>query len=201
MTAAELAALLLFATAMSFSPGPNNTLSAALAANHGLRRALRFVVAVPVGWSLLLVLCALGLGAAVAALPPLRWGVKGLGLAYMLWLAWQLAGRSRPGDAQSPRALGDVGFGTGVALQFVNIKAWLSALTVSAGWIAIDGEVGARLAQVLPLMMLFGFSSNFAYALIGSLLRRWLGIGRRLAWFNRAMAALLTATAVWMATL
>ena len=49
MTWQEFTALLVLATAMSFSPGPNTTLSTALAANGGLRHAMRFVVAVPVG--------------------------------------------------------------------------------------------------------------------------------------------------------
>ena len=39
MTAAELSALLVLATATSFTPGPNTTLSTALAANRGLRGA------------------------------------------------------------------------------------------------------------------------------------------------------------------
>ena len=63
----ELMALLVFSTAMAFTPGPNTTLSAALAANHGLRHAMRFVVAVPFGWGLLLLACALGLGALIQA--------------------------------------------------------------------------------------------------------------------------------------
>ena len=63
MTWQEFSAFLVLATAMSFSPGPNTTLSTALAANHGLRRAMPFVCAVPVGWSALLVVCTLGLGA------------------------------------------------------------------------------------------------------------------------------------------
>ena len=49
MSAAELTALLLFCTAMSFSPGPNTTLSTALGANLGLKRALPFILAVPAG--------------------------------------------------------------------------------------------------------------------------------------------------------
>ena len=53
MTSAELSALLVLATVSSFTPGPNTTLSTAMAANHGLRHALRFVCAVPVGWGLL----------------------------------------------------------------------------------------------------------------------------------------------------
>jgi threonine/homoserine/homoserine lactone efflux protein len=199
MTPAEFGALLLFATAMSFTPGPNTTLSTALAANGGLRHALRFVLAVPVGWSLLLVCTAAGLGAVVTAVPALRWSVKLLGLAYLLWLAWRLAwtGSARAGDAAAPRL--DVGFAKGVALQFVNIKAWLAALTISAGWVAVGGEVVSRLALVVPVLAVYALVSNLAYALLGSLLRGWLGRGDRLLWFNRAMAALLVVTALWMA--
>ena len=52
----EFTALLLLATAMSFTPGPNTALATAMAANAGLRHSLRFVLAVPVGWCLLLLL-------------------------------------------------------------------------------------------------------------------------------------------------
>ena len=75
MSATEWTALFVFCTAMSFSPGPNTTLSTALAANHGLRRALRFCLAVPTGWTLLMLSCGLGLGALIMGVPVLRWGV------------------------------------------------------------------------------------------------------------------------------
>ena len=52
----EFTALLVLATAMSFTPGPNTTLSTALAANHGFKRTLPFVCSVAVGWGLLLTL-------------------------------------------------------------------------------------------------------------------------------------------------
>ena len=68
MPLVEFTALLVLATAMSFTPGPNTTLSTALAANGGLPAAMRFVLSVPVGWSALLLLCAGGLGALVLAL-------------------------------------------------------------------------------------------------------------------------------------
>lgn len=198
----ELIALLAFATAMAFTPGPNTTLAAALAANHGLRHAMRFVLAVPFGWGLLLLACALGLGALIQAQPALRILLKWGGLAYMLWLAWKLAQATRLGALQveDPRRF-DVGFGKGVALQFVNIKAWMNALMISAGWITVASPMWPRLALVLPLMMAYGLASNFTYALVGSALRGWLLHGARLAWFNRAMAAVLVATAGWMAVL
>lgn len=198
MTSAELAALLVFSTAMAFTPGPNTTLSAALAANGGLTRAMPFILAVPFGWGLLLLACAGGLGAVIQAVPVLRGGIKALGLAYMLWLAWKLATTARMAEADGGLR---VGFLQGVMLQFVNIKAWMNALMISAGWITVAEPMAPRLAIVLPLMMAYGLASNFTYALIGSALRSWLSTGQRLAWFNRTLAAVLVATAGWMAVL
>lgn len=203
MSASELTALLLFCTAMSFSPGPNTTLSTALAANLGLRRALRFCLAVPTGWTLLMLACGLGLGALVLSVPALRWGVKLLGVAYMLWLAWKLAGASKLSEVDASRL--NVSFLQGVALQFLNIKAWMLALTLTAGWVVNAAgqhapNPGQRLAMICGVMVFFAFTSNFTYAVAGSLLRQWLAQGTRLVWFNRVLAAVLVATALWMLT-
>ncbi|NDE74271.1 MAG: LysE family translocator [Betaproteobacteria bacterium] len=203
MTPAELTALLVLATVGSFTPGPNTTLSTALAANLGLRPTLRFVLAVPFGWGLLLSLCAGGLGTLVVALPQLRWGIQAIGIAYLLWLALKLARTSTLMQAD-PAQL-QVTFWQGVMLQFLNIKAWMLALTVVAGWLAGRPDAGTRFGIVLPVMMAFGFFSNLSYALVGSLLREWLSgpaqSGLRLRWFNRLMAGVLVLTAGWMARL
>ena len=200
----DFTAFLVLATAMSFSPGPNTTLSTALAANHGLRRAMPFVCAVPVGWGALLGLCALGLGALVVAVPLLSWAVKLLGVGYLLWLAFRLAFKTPPVPTGTPVAAGPVvTFWQGAALQFVNIKAWMLALSIVSGWIAGHADAPLRFAIVLPVMLVFAFASNLVYALVGALLRTWLagphGTGARLVAFNRVMAAVLVATAGWMA--
>ncbi|CAB5698833.1 Cysteine/O-acetylserine efflux protein [Delftia tsuruhatensis] len=196
MPPSELTALLLLAASMSFSPGPNTTLSTALAANHGLRPAMRFVMAVPVGWCVLLALSTVGIGAAVLAAPVLLWLIKAAGIAYLLWMAWRLASSARMATAGDQPL--QVGFWQGVGLQFVNIKAWLLALAIVAGWIAGREDLSARLSVVLPVMAAYAFFSNLLYACVGALLRHWLAQGRRLLWFNRAMAALLALTALWM---
>ncbi len=199
MSPTELAALLAYATAMAFTPGPNTTLSAALAANHGLRHAMRFVVAVPFGWCLLLGASIAGLGTLVTTLPALGQVVRWTGAAYMLWLAWRLWSRRVASAATADRPADfDVGFARGVALQFVNGKAWLNALTISATWITVEGQIALRAMQVLPIAALYGFASNFTYACVGAALRGWLAQGHRLMIFNRTMAAVLVATALWM---
>lgn len=204
MNASELSALLVLATATSFTPGPNTTLSTALAANGGLKHALRFICAVPVGWGLLFALSAAGLGALVVAQPLLRWAVLGGGVVYLLWLARRLWGSRTLTPARATQL--KVGFWQGVGLQFLNIKAWMLALSLVAGWVAGRPDALARFSQVLPLMIAFAFFSNFTYALMGSVLRHWLAgpvvngeaTGGRLLVFNRIMATALVLTAAWM---
>lgn len=201
----DLLALLVLATTMTFTPGPNTVLVTALAARHGLRAALPFCLAVPSGWLLLMAAVAGGVGALVAAEPALRTALKLLGLAYLLALAWKLA-RADVGPAAGDPRDRPLGYREGVLLQFLNLKAWMFALTLSAGWaLPKPGEVGTawpRLATVLSVMAAFGFASNFSYALVGAALRGWLDggpqPGRRRRAFNRLSALLLAATAVWM---
>ena len=196
MNSSELSALLVLATVSSFTPGPNTTLSTAMAANHGLKRAMRFVLAVPVGWGILFTLCATGLGGLVVAWPPLRWGIVTLGTGYLLWLAsrlWQ-SGSLQQADSNKLQ----VGFVQGVGLQFLNIKAWMLALAIVAGWVAGREDATERTLMLLPIMVAYGFVSNLTYAVAGSMLRHWLAHGRRLLMFNRCMSVALVATALWI---
>lgn len=204
MNSTEFSALLVLATATSFTPGPNTTLSTALAANFGLRRALRFIIAVPVGWGLLFTLCSAGVGTLVVAAPVLRWAILIGGTCYLLWLARRLWGSRSMAQADPARL--NVGFWQGVSLQFLNIKAWMLALSIVAGWIAGQANAMERYVAVLPVLLAYAFFSNFSYALVGSLLRHWLAgpvvngqaTGARLQIFNRMMSLALVLTAVWM---
>ena len=196
LSSEELTALLILSTAASFTPGPNTTLSTALAANQGLRSALRFILAVPVGWGLLLGLCMAGLGHLVLAIPALRWVITISGTLYLLWMASRLWCTRELSNANEDRLT--ITFFQGVGVQFLNIKAWMLALSIVAGWVAGKEDALARSLVLLPIMMGFGLVSNLTYAVMGSLLRQWLAQGIRLLVFNRCMAAALVFTAIWM---
>ncbi|MBU3722726.1 MAG: LysE family translocator [Limnohabitans sp.] len=196
LSSEELTALLILSTAASFTPGPNTTLSTALAANQGLRSALRFILAVPVGWGLLLGLCMAGLGHLVLAIPALRWVITISGTLYLLWMASRLWCTRELSNANEDRLT--ITFFQGVGVQFLNIKAWMLALSIVAGWVAGKEDALARSLVLLPIMMGFGLVSNLTYAVMGSLLRQWLAQGIRLLAFNRCMAAALIFTAIWM---
>ena len=196
LSSEELTALLILSTASSFTPGPNTTLSTALAANQGLRAAMRFILAVPVGWGLLLGLCMAGLGHLVLAIPALRWVIIISGTLYLLWMAYRLWGTRELSNANEDRLT--ITFFQGVGVQFLNIKAWMLALSIVAGWVAGKEDALGRSLVLLPIMMGFGLVSNLTYAVMGSLLRQWLAQGIRLLVFNRCMAAALVFTAIWM---
>jgi len=137
MSWSEFTALLLLATAVSFTPGPNTTLSAAMGAQGGMRHALPFVCAVPVGWGLLLTLSTLGVGAIIMQTTHAKLVIAVLGAGYLVWLAKRLLGvKPAPATSQAlPQDTVRVGFLAGIGLQFVNIKAWMLALSIVAGWL------------------------------------------------------------------
>ena len=192
----EISALLLLSTAASFTPGPNTTLSTALAANRGMKAALQFILAVPVGWGILLAICMAGVGNLVLAVPALRWVIVLSGTLYLLWMAQRLWRTRELNQVNTDRL--NITFMQGVAVQFLNIKAWMLALSVVAGWVAGKPDTLVRCLILLPVMMGFGLVSNLTYALMGSLLREWLSKGVRLIAFNRGMSLALVLTAYWM---
>lgn len=61
--------MLMFALALSFSPGPVNMVIISSGAAHGFRKTFSFVSGATIGFTLLLVLISFGLYAAIATHP------------------------------------------------------------------------------------------------------------------------------------
>ena len=88
-----------------------------------------------------------------------------------------------------------------MGLQFLNIKAWMLALTLVAGWSSPASPTRwQRFAIVAPVMLVLPSPATSSMRWSAPLLRHWLAQGQRLLWFNRAMAPVLALTAWWMAS-
>lgn len=187
-----------FALAMSATPGPNNALVAATAANFGLRRSLPQVLGVSVGFPMMLVLVALGAAELLRGAPGLMLALRWVGAAWMLWLAWGIATAAPPAPGQaSGRLQGKPMTALQAALfQWVNPKAWI----IAAGAIATyTGGDGGLLGEALALAALFAIAAGaslLAWAALGAGTARLLRNPAALRWFNRGMAALLVASLV-----
>jgi len=178
-----------FALAMSATPGPNNAMVAAWAANFGLRRTLPHVLGTSLGFPLMLVLVGFGAAQLLAASPGLQAALRWVGAAWMVWLAWQIA-RAEPAPPGAESRGRPMTLAEAALFQWVNPKAWL----IAGGAIAGFGN-SAWLAAIFALT---AGASLLGWAAIGLGTARLLRTPAALRWFNRAMALLLVLSLVPM---
>ncbi|WP_043363406.1 LysE family translocator [Belnapia sp. F-4-1] len=182
MDFAWLASATGFALAMSATPGPNNAMVTASAVNFGLRRSLPHMLGVSLGFPVMLVLVALGAGEVLAASSSLQAGLRWLGAAWMVWLAWKIATAAPPETGTAPQGR-PMTFLQAALFQWVNPKAW-----VIAGAAILAYGASLLLAAIFALA---AFASLAFWAVVGLGAARLLRSPAALRWFNRAMAALL----------
>jgi len=188
MEQASLAALAAFALVTSITPGPNNMMLMASGANFGLRRTLPHALGVGAGFTLMIILVGVGLMQLFDLFPLLNLVLKGVSIAYLLWLAWKMAHAAAPETGGKARGK-PMRFLEAMLFQWVNPKAWSMALTAIALY-APDRDFAAILF-VAAIFGLINLPSTSLWAVMGQALRRWLSSPARLRSFNWTMAALL----------
>ncbi|MBV2164333.1 MAG: LysE family translocator [Comamonas sp.] len=191
-----------FALAGAITPGPVNV----LALHHGSRgpRLPAFGYVLGASLSYALIVACMGLFAAqlALALPRLARTAQWLCAAYLLWLAWKLASAPADGGALAPGG-GSLrpwrAFGQGVAVQTLNPKAWLFALS-AVGVFALppSPSVPYALAMLCAVSLLACLVGVGCWALLGRALVRWLGTPQRTRLLHRALAAVLLASVLGM---
>jgi threonine/homoserine/homoserine lactone efflux protein len=182
-------ALVAFAAATAFTPGPNNIMVTASGVNFGFTRTLPHIFGITLGFVVLLVGCAAGLGLVFAAYPPLQIVLKIAGAAYMLWLSWKVATAEPATDNGGPVPQ-PISFWQAALFQWVNPKAVVIALSA----IAIYVRPERWLSDLALLLVVFGVMTILAVATwtgFGVALRRLLTHPQYARVFNRVMAALL----------
>ena len=133
MSGIDLIPFAVFAAAMIGTPGPANMVLLTAGARFGLRAALPFVIGVALGKQLVIWPMGFGLLAVIAELPWLFVTLKYASVAYILFLAWRIAGaRIAPGAAPaSPPPLID-----GLIVHPLNPKAWALISTGFTSYVA-----------------------------------------------------------------
>jgi threonine/homoserine/homoserine lactone efflux protein len=188
-------ALVVFASAMAFTPGPNNIMLAASGVNFGFVRTVPHMIGVTVGFVALLLACGAGLGLVFAAVPALQIVLKVAGAAYMVWLAFKVATAHRSDDTGAPAQ--PFTFWQAVAFQWVNPKAMVAALSAIAIYVR-PGHGHSDFPVMLAVLAVCTVLSVSTWTGFGVALRRLL---RNPLWarlFNAAMALLLVASIVPM---
>ncbi len=188
MTLEVFLSLVLFAFTTSITPGPNNMMLLASGVNFGFRRTIPHMLGIGGGFLFLLLAVGFGLGALLAAFPPIFVALKVAGGLYLLWIAWRIGTSRSLGEGRAGAR--PMTFLEAAAFQWVNPKAWVMALSAMAAYTAED----AYFATVLIVALAFAIvnvPSVSTWAGFGAVLREWLSHPVRLKWFNISMAVLL----------
>jgi threonine/homoserine/homoserine lactone efflux protein len=116
------------AIGLSLTPGPNSLLVLTHGALHGHRRTLFTVAGGATGFTLLIGLSMLGIGALLQASASALTLLKWLGGAYLVWLGvqlWRAPAITLVADAGAPHAAGSALFRQGLLTAISNPKALL----------------------------------------------------------------------------
>lgn len=193
MTVEMLVALTGFAFVMSISPGPGNFLLLASGANFGFRRSLPLLLGISGGFLAILFCVGLGLGTLLQRHPEIHLLLRLACGLYVLWLAFNMA-RSRPSGTAAGAAVGTpISFLEAALLQIVNPKAWAVSLIVTVTYTLPD-QLLPSLLLLVAVFAVVNLPSLGVWVVSGSALRGMLAKGRRIVYFNIAMALALVAS-------
>lgn len=180
-----------FCLIMAATPGPNNMMMLASGVRFGTRRSMPLAAGVAVGMAVLFSATGLGLGAAFAALPALAVALRLLSALFLMWLAWKIA---TAGPLQRDHDDLDIlGFGTGIAFQWVNPKSWAAAMSAAATYLP-ESAGFPTVAAGAAIMAVVALFATTLWIVFGVWLSRFLHAPRRAHAFNIAMAVLLLAS-------
>lgn len=188
-----LLTVLPFTVSMSLTPGPNNVMVTASAANFGFRRTIPHMIGVAFGFPFMLLPLALGFGAVLAAYPAIHRVLHWLGIAYLLYLAWRIAIASEVGGAGRGRPLTVL---EAALFQWINGKAWVIAVGAITTYTTVGGDLFAESAAIAGLFVPVCFAALAVWAGFGAALMRVLHHKAALRTFNVAMALLLVVSIV-----
>ena len=198
MMGVDVPTTLTFVIVTTFTPGPNNILSASMGALYGYRRTAPFLLGITGGFLAVMVACATLSSALNAFLPRATTVLRFIGAAYILWLAvgvYRSSGRLlENGNGAKP-----LRFWNGLTLQLVNPKAAAYGLTVySVFLVSILGQPFTLVWSPIALALV-AFTAISMWAFGGQAIRRWLRTPGRARALGVVLAAALVYTALDLA--
>ncbi len=193
-----LVAFIIFAFTSAGTPGPNNAIMAASAANWGFIRTLPGVFGISLGFAFMIAAVGLGLGEFFRHNPQLALGLKVGGTLFLLHLAWKIATtRPQVDDAASSdrneTKQHPPGFFRMAAFQWVNPKGWAMVLSMMGVYAGRNADPRTDMLIMAALFAIIGTMTAAFWAGVGVLAGKWLN-ARQMVIFNRVMAALLVAS-------
>ncbi len=177
-------AAFLFVVAISITPGPNNIMLASSGASFGIAKTIPHIFGISSGVLAMFSASAFGVNALYEAFPNQIIILKVIGSVYVIYLASRIWKLKKIGEESAEKP---IGFFEAFTFQFLNPKAWVMVLNISALYISMLGYEALALILFLTNLVCISVWAVFGFLIRNSLLRSQ----KRLILFNRSMAVLL----------
>ncbi|RKF22121.1 LysE family translocator [Alginatibacterium sediminis] len=192
----QLLAMVSFAFVGAISPGPVNLIASHSAAQYGIRPAFQHVMGASIAYALVVLISGLLLQSIGKLLPQIAIYMQIGASLFLLYLAYQILRSTH--RTQSNQLTKTPNMTSGAALQLLNPKAWLVAMS-GASLFVINAAQPRQALLVFSLVSLvicvLGVGS---WAGAGHLIGKYLQSVRQQLIFNLSMAALLCASVLNM---
>ena len=188
-------ALSVFYFTMFFTPGPNNAMLTASGMKFGFIRTLPHAIGIPIGHIIQIGLTCFGLANLFLIYPQIQFYMKILCFLYLLYLGWKMIGSFSLIQKETGRPLK---FYEASLFQFINPKAWSSAVTVASGFFPTEENIFIGVAFVTITAAVINFPTCSLWALFGSALRKFINDEKIKKLVEYLLAALLVLTGLFI---
>lgn len=191
----EWIGFLIFAASMVGTPGPANMVVMASGARFGAQASLPFLGGVILGKQLIIWPLGLGLLSALDPAGPVFAALKWISVAYILWLAWKIAGTrivATEAGAVAPR------FSEGLIVHPLNPKAWAMVVGGFTNFVHTDATPFLQTLSVALGLILVQLVLQPLWMLAGSQIAAFVAGTPREVWLMRILAVLMVASVLYV---
>jgi threonine/homoserine/homoserine lactone efflux protein len=186
-------ALVAFATVSTVTPGPNNLMLMTSGINFGFARTVPHMMGVATGFTLMILLVGVGIMQLLDAIPGAQTAIRFVSILYLLYMAGMIATAKPALNADVDAASKPFSFFQAAFFQWVNPKAWATALSAVSAYTPKANPVFG----LIIIALVFGaitMPTVGLWTLMGAKLRNVLSDPNKLRAFNVTAALILVAT-------
>jgi threonine/homoserine/homoserine lactone efflux protein len=129
---------LIYASLMSITPGPNNLMLLSYGKAYGFNGSRNVLFGIFLGFFIMLYSAGYGIANIITSNPTAGLVLKIVGSLWMLYLAFILR---KLNVEVEPKKKGAIGFGQAFSMQFVNLKAWVMAISGASAFLPHSNNI------------------------------------------------------------
>jgi threonine/homoserine/homoserine lactone efflux protein len=160
---------LIYASLMSITPGPNNLMLLSYGKAYGFNDSRNVMLGIFLGFFLMLCLAGYGIANIITGSPTAGLVLKISGSLWMLYLAFMLRKISMKVESGKKAA---IGFGQAFSMQFVNLKAWIMAISGASAFLPQSNNIHLNIFVYAISFGLVGFPCMIIWLKMGDVIAK-----------------------------